>query len=382
MKAFLLITLDYPPRLGGVANYLARFAELFRPDRLIVLAPEEGDTHAVDVISPVPIYRRKLVWRWFRPGWLPAFIWTDWLCRKEPPAGLIVSHLLPIGEIAYLMKKRRGLPYVVFVHGYDLALAAHAGGRKRLLAKRILGKADLVVANSGYTSKLAEALGAAPERLMIAKPSPNIPPYHVVEPALMAATRARFAGPEDFLLLSVGRLVKRKGFDTCLQAVADLNCGRHSVRYVIVGEGPDRERLTRMAHDLGIADLVTFLGAVPQEDLPALFASCDVFVMVPRSVGPDVEGFGIVYLEAAVFGKPVIGSRSGGVPEAVLDGETGILVDPLKPAELAAKICRLRYDREYAAKLGENGRRRVVDEFGWKRQLRPVLARLDELAKQ
>ena len=165
--------------------------------------------------------------------------------------------------------------------------------------------------------------------------------------------------------MSVGRLQRRKGHDLVLRALPALLKRHSTLRYVIVGDGEERPRLESMARELGVTPQVTFVGEVPDDLLPGYFAAADIFVLPNRVEKGDFEGFGIVFLEAAAAGLPTVGGRSGGVPEAVLEDETGLLVDGTDPAELEGALHRLLVDRVLARSLGEAGRRRVRNEFTW-----------------
>jgi phosphatidylinositol alpha-1,6-mannosyltransferase len=168
------------------------------------------------------------------------------------------------------------------------------------------------------------------------------------------------------VLLSVGRLQTRKGHDLMIQAVRQLTRLHHrSLRYVIVGDGQERSRLEALVDECGVRDHVTFSGEVPSELLPHYFAACDIFVLPNRVEQGDVEGFGIVFLEAAAAGKPTVGGRSGGVPEAVADGVTGLLVGGTDVEELAVTIERLIDSELMRRNLGDAGRMRAVREFSW-----------------
>lgn len=383
MKPVLLLTLEYPPQVGGVAAYLHRLVECFDPGEVQILAPAHEGAHDVDMRSSVPIYRRELVWRGFKPGWLPGLYWTGWMYKKEGGLGaLVVSHILPMGEIAYLIKRRHGVPYAVILHGMDAALALSGPARKRSAAKRVLGAASIVAVNSDHTAGLARALGAEASKIMKVMPSPGTVSGIEVAEAARQAVRREYAADREAMVLASGRLVVRKGFDTAIAAVLELRRRGRRVRLVIAGNGPDAERLKRMVEISGDRDAVVFVIQPDDQEMAALFAACDLYVMVPRGLGPDVEGFGIVYLEANAFGKPVIGSRSGGVPEAVIDGRTGLLVPPNDPAALADAVEKLVSDRELAAKLGEAGRRRVIEEFSGCVQVRPLVAALRRLAAE
>ncbi len=380
MRSALLVTLEYPPRLGGIAVYLSKLVDSLPVGRIQVLAAPDAAAHETDMRSAAPIYRRRLVWRWLRPSWLPAWFEVNWLCRKEgKPSAIVVSHILPMGEVAYSLKRRRKIPYMVICHGMDLALALSSGGRKRRNAERILAAADMVAANSEYTARLAESLGVPKDRLTIVRPCPDFPVDMAVAEDKLAEVRQRYGLEGIFTVLSVGRLVARKGFDISIKALAELKGRGQKVRLVVVGDGPERKQLEKLAAELGVADDVVFAGAAPAADLAALYAACDVMVMAPKSLGADVEGFGIVYLEANLFRKPVIGSRAGGVPEAVLHEETGLLVQPGDALELADAVQRLVKDPALRDRLGHNGRRRVLNEFNWPKQAAAFSAALDHI---
>jgi phosphatidylinositol alpha-1,6-mannosyltransferase len=375
----LLATLEYPPQIGGIAEYLRHAVDAFPPGAVHVLAPSVGDqAHEIDMRSDAPIYRRELLARFLRPRWLPALYWTDWLAKKERPSLLLVSHLLPMGDIARIVGRRYRIPYGVIVHGMDAALAIDAGGAKKARASRILAGAAFVVANSAYTAHLVGSLGVPAGKIAVVRPSPSFPATVTVTEEQRADVRRRYALGADFTLLSVSRLVARKGIDDVIDAIAELRHQGVFVRYLVAGDGPERKKLERKVAKLELQDRVRFAGAVPHGELPAVFAAGDAFVLVPKSIGPDVEGFGIVYLEANLVGRPVIGSRSGGVPDAVIHEKTGLLVDAEDRGQLVHAVRRLMGDRDLRRRLGEQGRRRVIEEFDWRRQMSGLVAAATE----
>jgi phosphatidyl-myo-inositol dimannoside synthase len=164
-------------------------------------------------------------------------------------------------------------------------------------------------------------------------------------------------------VLTVGRLVERKGHDTMLRALPRVIRQVPNVVYLIVGSGPYESRLRSLARELELEDNVVFCGHVPDDELVAYYHACDVFAMISRELPGDTEGFGIVFMEAAACAKPTVGGRSGGVPDAIVDGETGFLVAPTAPEQVADAIVRIGRDRSLARRLGEMGRVRVYDSF-------------------
>lgn len=367
----IIATLEYPPHRGGIATYLANLAHAMPRGSVQVLAEKDGDTHKEDMREEAPIYRRRLIGRVLRPRWLGALYWTDWLRRKEKAGMLVVSHILPMGQAAWLL--RRKLPYVVILHGMDIALCLEAGGKKLEVAKQVLADSSLVVANSAFTARLVGSVGVPQSKIMIVRPSPGISAGTSVSPERAKAVREHYGLGGGFVALSLGRLVKRKGFDTLIEAVAVMRKRGAAVTLAIVGDGPERKALEELAWRHGVVEQVRFLGKVSGAELPDIYAACNVFAQAPRSEGADVEGFGTVFLEANLMGKPVIGSRSGGVPDAVVDGKTGLLVAPGDSAALASAIDRIRTDAALAARLGAEGRRRAMAEFDPKAQFGPLV---------
>jgi phosphatidylinositol alpha-1,6-mannosyltransferase len=179
------------------------------------------------------------------------------------------------------------------------------------------------------------------------------------------AARRRLGLGDGPLLLTVGRLVPRKGIDTTLRALPTVLDAVPDLTYLVVGTGPDRARLDALATTLGVRDHVQFEGHVPADDLPHYYGAADLFVMPSREAPPDVEGFGIVFLEAGACGLPVVGARTGGIPDAVRDGETGLLVPPSSPAALAEALTHVLTAPDVAARLGAAARQRVEQEASW-----------------
>lgn len=359
MRKTLLLTLEYPPMLGGISEYLGGLFSALPKDRVEVL-------HGSKLISG----RRGLPLRW-----LPS-LWHTWhAVRKQGTEVLVISHILPMGYVAYLLKRLRRLPYIVIVHGMDLQMAKRSR-RKHRLAGTILKHAETVVTNSEYTRSLVLGFGLPEEKVKVVYPCPSktvdkTPPAEEVE-----ALRNKYGLAGKKVILSVGRLVKRKGFDAVIEALPDIRKTCENAAYLIVGTGPEEQVLKGLASKHHLQDHVVFTGAVNREDLPAHYGLGDVFVTVARELPGDVEGFGIVYLEAGRFGLPVIAGRTGGVPEAVQDGKTGILVDPDERDKLVGAALRFLTDENVARSFGAAGKERAEREFSCSVQLERMKALL------
>jgi len=175
------------------------------------------------------------------------------------------------------------------------------------------------------------------------------------------------------VVLSVGRLVQRKGFDRTLEAFAQVAPDHKNTNYAIVGEGPYKDDLLHIAKTLGIENRVQFTGSIDNKELAQWYLRCELFLMPSRELdNNDVEGFGTVFLEANSFGKPVIGGKSGGISDAVVDGETGYLVDPTDVTMIATAMNRLLNEESTAIQLGHQGFKRVQDIFQWKQQAKKI----------
>jgi phosphatidyl-myo-inositol dimannoside synthase len=278
----------------------------------------------------------------------------------------------PEGVAALLARRLPGGPrYVFWVHGEELTTARTSRDFSAVMT-RVHRGAAAAVANCRHTAQLLESMGMPRERIHVIYPGVDSDRFRPDVDG--REIRRRYAGPGDLLMMTVGRLQRRKGHDVTIAAMAQLAGELPQLRYVIVGDGGERERLGRLASELGVADRVFFAGEVPADDLPRHFAACDLFVMPNRTDAHDFEGFGIVFLEAAAAGKPVIAGRSGGAPEAVDEGRTALLVDGESDEAVAAAIARLAHAPSERCAMGRAGRNRVVQEFTWGRAAAAITA--------
>lgn len=328
MKKVLLLTLEYPPDRGGVATYLASL---------------HADLSNCTVL-------RASSWKIW-PQWLPAFWKTFQIVRSKKIELIAVSHVLPMGYVALKLKLLCKTPYVVFVHGLDV-MRAYKNPWKRWWATRILQGANTVVANSEFTRGIISRFGIPREKSTVILPC--VPEMKSEE---------RNTVRESHTLLSVGRLVTRKNHTLVLQALPKLITEFSKLQYVILGDGPLRETLEIEAVRLGVRDAVTFIPQADDATRTEWYARATVFVLPTRSLDDDVEGLGIVFLEAAQAGLPIVAGRGGGVSEAVCDGETGFLINPSSVDELIIAIRKLLNNSELAARMGEGGHKWVNQEF-------------------
>jgi phosphatidyl-myo-inositol dimannoside synthase len=354
----LLLTLDFPPSPGGVQNLLARLAaELARTWQVTVVTPAEAGGAARDRTQPYAVIR-SLPRAW--GGWALAGVQARALVEllRRRPHVIVCGHVL-FGPFCRLASVLLGVPYVAMAYAYEIRAP-----RMRAIARLALRGARRVVTISEFSRGAVEAHGVAPADVVVIRPGAAVDPAEArPAPAEEGAAGVR-------VLLSVGRLVDAyKGHDMVIRAMPLILARVPAARYVVVGDGPLRPYLERLAAARSVAHAVRFTGQVSDEEVHAWYRRCEVFVLASRdsSASGGAEGYGIVFVEAALHGKPLVGGRSGGIPDAVIDGETGILVDPLDPGDIADAVTRLFAEPDLAARLGRAGRRRAHDELSWSR---------------
>jgi phosphatidylinositol alpha-1,6-mannosyltransferase len=361
MKKTLLVTLDFPPMVGGVARYYERMVEHLSADRIHVLDNGQNALLATDSL--------------FLPRWLRGIWATYRSVRKQGIEHLLVGQILPIGTIALLLHRLVGIPYTVMTHAMDVTIPFGPQGspRKQWLVKKILARADSVVTVSRYTQSKLEDIGVPSEKIVLAHPCVDTVVKKQQTEESVALDDNPMITSGDQIILSVGRLVERKGFDRLIEAMRLVHKNHPDAKLVIIGEGSDAKRLSVKIADADAQEYVSLIGATTPEDLRQWYRHCTVFAMPSRELANgDAEGFGIVFLEAAAHGKPAIGGNSGGIPDAIVHEKTGYLVDPENPQDIAEKIIQVLDNPQLAQELGTAGRRRVETEFQWKQQVQKI----------
>lgn len=363
----LLITLEYPPFKGGVAVYLEALVSQWKSEDVVILAHRSKNAFLYDKNQKYTIVRTRLlsgvVLRWLR-----AYHEAKKIIKDYTIDHVVISHILPMGYVALLL----GKPYTVILHGMDILLA-QKNPIKAFLTKKILQKASYILVNSEFTKQ--EVLRVDPNlTVVVGYPCPA---QKIRELARTPQPRYKDAG--RFTCLSVNRLVSRKGNDAMIDAIALLkDRGITDIRYVIVGKGVYEEVLNKKITQYNLSDQVIIYTDMSDEDLHAWYSSADLLCMPARRENQyDVEGFGIVFLEAALYGIPAIAGESGGMPEAVIDGVTGLIVDSCDVESLADAIYYLYTHREQMSRMGNQAQERVLTEFTWDAQFSSYITLLE-----
>ncbi|MBY6686046.1 glycosyltransferase family 4 protein [Rhodococcus sp. BP-149] len=363
MRRTLLVTNDFPPRRGGIQSYLHTFAQLLPADELVVYAPRwRGDSHVrFDAEQPFEVVRHPTTLMLPTPAVArrAARLVADRQCDTvwfgaAAPLAVLGPHL-----------RRAGAERVVAsTHGHEVGWSMLPAARQVL--GRIGSTADVVTFVSRYTrGRFAAAFGAdaALEHVPPGVDSTVFAP----DTSARETLRARYGLGDRPTVLCLSRLVPRKGQDMLIRALPGIRAEIDGAVLVVVGGGPYGDTLRALAQSCGVADHVVFTGSVPAEELAAHHTLADVFAMPcrTRGAGLDVEGLGIVFLEASASGVPVVAGRSGGAPETVVEGVTGTTVDGTSVDDVRRAVVDVLSDRDRAAAMGAAGRGFVSTEWRW-----------------
>ena len=364
----LLVTNDFPPKIGGIQSYLWELWRRLPPAETTVMTTRYEGGREWDATQAFRIERRRDRVLWPSPSVARD---TDALAREVGADVIFVDPALPVGAI---VGRLRAAPAVVVLHGAEITVPGRLPTKP--LLGRVLRAAAGVVAAGEYPR--AEAVHAAghPLAALVVPPGIDASRFRPAgDAAERRAARATLGLPEQVrIVLGVSRLVPRKGFDVLIDALGRLPS---DVILVLVGDGRDRSRLERRVTARGLADRVRFLGRVSDDQLPVVHRAADVFSMLCRDRwgGLEAEGFGIVFLEAGASGLACIAGRSGGSHEAVLDGETGYVVAPTDVDAVTDRLRALLDDDDLRSTMGAAARVRAETEWSYDRRVAP-LARL------
>jgi phosphatidylinositol alpha-1,6-mannosyltransferase len=376
MAPQLLLTYDFPPIGGGIARWMAELAKRYPPGSLVVSTGQHPDASEVDASFPNRVDRLPLPARRLR-SLQGLLFWSRRaavLTRESGIEFIWCGNMKPASYPAKWTMERLGTPFGVLLHGGDILILQHQVHQsvlKRRTARALLSSAAVLVANSQWTRErcltLLSELEIEPGDGQV-QVVPLGADHVFFHPGVdTAAARERYGLGEGRWLLSVARLSRHKGIDTALKALSLLRDRYPTLRYAVVGSGEELGSLEAEARQLGVGERVRFLTDVPDRDLPAIYNCAEVYLGVSRLMEQRVEGFGISIAEASACGIPVVAGRSGGIPEAVRDGETGLLVDAERAEAVSDALRILLDDGAFRARLGGAGRRAVETYYPWDR---------------
>ncbi len=362
MPKVLIVTNDFPPRAGGIQSFVHALAVRLPAGSVSVYAPAWEGAAEFDAALPFPVERHPTSLM------LPVPSVARRAARLLDRGGcdtVLFGAAAPLGLLAPTLRRAGARRLVAVTHGHEAGWAVLPVARS--LIRRIGDSVDTVTYLGEYTRvRLARALSPAAAARM-ARLAPGVDSGAFRPGVGGAAIRERLGLGGRPVVICVSRLVPRKGQDTLIRAWPDVLAAIPDAALLLVGGGPDAGRLRRLASGLGVAGSVIFAGSVPWAELPAYYDAGDVFAMPCRTRrhGLDVEGLGIVYLEASAAGLPVIGGDSGNAPDAIRAGETGYVVSGRSRAEVADRVVHLLADPAGARAMGEKGMAWVDQEWRW-----------------
>ena len=358
MTRHLLVTNDFPPKVGGIQNYLWELWRRLPPDEVMVHTTPHKDSPAFDAAQPFGVIRSREPW--LLPG--PHLVRrVNRLAERHGAQLVVIDPALPAG----LVGRSLDLPYAVVVHGAEVAIPGRLPGTRQLLRRVLEGASGVIAAGNYPATECERALGDSPQTFVI-PPGVDTGRFRPMDESERAAVRDRLGlRPDALTVVSVSRLVPRKGMDTLVRAAGVLAETHRDLQVVIAGDGRDRRRLSRLA-DRSRAP-VTLLGRLADENIPALYGCADVFAMLCRTrwSGLEQEGFGIVFLEAAASGVPQVAGSSGGAHEAVNHRVTGIVLEEATADSAARAIGALLDDGDRRREMGAAARRRAASTFSY-----------------
>ncbi len=397
-RRIVILTEDSKPALGGIAEYLHQ------------LALATSETHEVLVVTSVPgaeVLNPGLPFRyrevgWFRQaqsrpgdGFMPTrrmntLAWHLGRRRRvrrllagihaeQPNSAYVLGRMSPVTYPWYVACRDLGLEFTAIAYGLELVEALTPAWARRRVHMVDAARHWFVISRD-TSSKLA-AMGVSASRQSLLLPGVVMPRPGDTDDQDRRGVRERLGLADHSFVLSLCHLRHRKGIDLAIEAFAAIGAEFPALRYVAAGAGPERDALAALARSAGIADRVLLTGAIDEATKAALFSECEFFILPTRAEAHDVEGFGIVYLEAGSYGKAVIGGATGGVAEAIADGETGVLVDTRDSAGLSRAMRDLLRDPSRRGKMGLRGAERACRDFAWPARGRAFAARIDEISE-
>jgi len=366
----LLLSEVFPPQTGGSGRWFWEVYRRLPREEVCVVAGEYAGCVAFDAGHDVPVTRMPLTmpnwglrslkalrqyWRLFRQ--------LKGLVRREGIEAVHAGRVLPEGWLAWMLRKWCGLPYVVYVHGEELTYGDHSRELAWMM-RRVFGRAERVIVNSRNTARMMqEHWNLSDETVSVVHPGVDTQRFVPVESDSVVREKLGWTGRR--VVLTVGRLQKRKGHDMLIRALPRIRETVPDVLYAVMGDGDERDRLKQLARETGVEEQVQFLGELDDDGLVQAYQQCDLFALPNREVNGDFEGFGMVLLEAQSCGKPVLAGDSGGTAETMQRGKTGVIVDCTQPAPLAEAVCDLLTDENRRIQMGTAAREWAVGEFDW-----------------
>lgn len=367
----LIITLEYPPQIGGIASYVLNLAKHLPAADTVIWAPKIAGGSEFDAQMPWKVYRGNPYSSFFWPRWLKWYRQIKNICKKEKINLLLIQHALPGGYVGYLIKKMLHVPYRVFLHGSDVEIGLKTKTKKFAL---VIREAEKVIANSEFLkNKLVSRLGSVANNTSVVYPAPGDHFLAAADAHKLSEIKRQLALEGKKVVISVGRFAEGKGFPHLIRIMKGVISRVPNAVLLLIGDGPKRQELISLIQKYELQNSIRFLGSIANDELPNYYQVSDVFALLSHRDEKTEEGWGTVYLEAAAASLPVVAGIVGGVEEAVEHLRTGILVDIRQETQVIEAIAELLKQRDYAQQMGEAGRSRVLERFTWEKQISLII---------
>jgi phosphatidylinositol alpha-1,6-mannosyltransferase len=362
----LCITNDFGPRAGGIETFVIGLIERLPKNSVIVYTSSQPDSAAFDRAwmenYGVRVIRDKAKVLLPTPRVASA---ARKILRHESIGTVFFGAAAPLGLLSHGLRRAGAKRIVALTHGHEVWWAKvwpFSWAMRRIGS----GVDNLTYLGDFTRTQISRALTDSAASAMV-KIAPGIDTDHFAPRADAKALRAELGLTEKKVIVSVGRLVHRKGQDTLVESMPQILSQIPDAHLLFIGEGPYKEYLVKRAAELKVSDAITFIGRIQYAELPRYICVGDIFAMPSRSrlAGLEVEGLGIVYLEASACGLAVVGGKSGGAPDAVLESETGFAVDGTSTNAVAEAVITLFKNPERASQMGARGRQWIIDEWRW-----------------
>ena len=379
----LYLTDDFKPDLGGAAEHVHQVtrhlaAQGVDASVMVFVNPDKPRNASFDETCGYRIHRLRSAigsGGWWKRPWTRAGLWRHIVraARESRADCLIMSeHHVPLKQLhIWMAAALLRLPVVMVAHGESITLSCspETPWCTRMASRWSLRSAARVICVSRSTAAIVAAQGVRPDRIAVTYNGIDLAETDAyIDAPAASSERVRAAFPRNApTIFSVARMDMRKGADKVIEAMPRILDAVPGARFVLGGSGRDSQQIKELARRSPAARSITFLGRLSDDEVRECYTRCDVFVMVSRAGEKygEVEGFGLVYLEAAAFGKPAVAGSLGGAPEAVSDGETGLVVNPLDSDQVADAVIRLLTNPDDARRMGARGRRRAERVFKW-----------------
>jgi phosphatidyl-myo-inositol dimannoside synthase len=380
MKRTLTVSLEYPPQIGGIATYVHNLVSALDPQSSFLLAPREiGDGYTGEDIRD---WDSSVAYSVTRERLLSSIMWPRWLrlCRilsrivRDRSIDLVmVHHALPVGYAALFVKRFRRVPYILFSHGTDIAEGGKSAWKRRMVRMVATGAEALVFNSQSLKRRFLEIYPQFESKSIVMYPCPERsflerPPQEEINDIIH-----KYALEGKRVIMSMARIVPGKGFHKLVRMMPDILKKIPNLVWIIIGDGPAKQDILEMIQAENLQNVVRFAGKVPHTTVRKFYYLSDLFILLTHPYQGMEEGLGLVFLEAAATGTAVVAGKSGGVEEAVISDETGLVVDVDSDMQIDEEIIELLNDDVRRNKYAEQARARIISDFTWEKELQKLL---------